>query len=246
MTPSTTAPAENEFLPGPVLLLGPPGVGKGTQAQLLMAEFGIPQISTGDILRANIANGTELGKAAKTLMDQGKLVPDDLVNDMVAARLTQGDVHSGYILDGFPRTLVQAKWFDAQVPGHRNMPPPVAIGIGVDYTELLRRITGRRICPTCKRIYNTFSNPPKVAGRCNVEGATLEQRPDDTEEAFNRRMKEYEELTAPVIQHYDGKGRFRKVDGQASVEEVRSHILAALKDLRSHFPPGTWNSQAGT
>jgi adenylate kinase len=214
-----------------------------------MAEFGIPQISTGDILRANIANGTALGKAAKTLMDQGNLVPDNLVNDMVAARLTQSDVHSGYILDGFPRTLIQAKWFDAQFPNRRNMPPPVAIGISVDYTELLHRITGRRICPTCKRIYNTFSNPPTVAGLCDVEGARLEQRPDDTEEAFTRRMKEYEELTAPVIRHYDqpldGKRRFRKVDGQASVAEVQSSILAALKDLRKDFPSGTWNSQAG-
>jgi len=209
-----------------------------------MAEFGIPQISTGDILRANIANGTELGKAAKTLMDQGKLVPDNLVNDMVAARLAQSDVHSGYILDGFPRTLIQARWFDAQVPNRRNMPPPVAIGINVEYTELLHRITGRRICPTCKRIYNTFSNPSKIAGLCDVEGARLEQRPDDTEEAFGRRMKEYEKLTAPVIQHYEGKGRFREVDGQASVEEVHSRILAALKDLRKNFPPGTWNSQA--
>ncbi len=210
-----------------------------------MAEFGVPQISTGDILRANIANGTELGKAAKTLMDQGKLVPDNLVNDMVAARLAQSDVHSGYILDGFPRTLVQANWFDLQGPSFRNMPPPVAIGIVVDQMELLHRITGRRICPTCKRIYNMFSNPPKIDEQCDVEGAKLEQRPDDTEEAFTRRMKEYEELTAPVVRHYDSKGRFRKVDGQASVSEVQSRILAALRDLRKDFPPGTWNSQAG-
>jgi adenylate kinase len=226
--------------------LGAPGVGKGTQAQLLMATYGIPQISTGDILRANIAKGTELGKAAKSLMDQGKLVPDSLVNDMVALRLAQNDVHSGYILDGFPRTLIQAKWFDAQLPMRRNMPPPVAIRIVVDETELLHRITGRRICPTCKRIYNIFSNPPNVDERCDVEGTKLEQRPDDTEEAFVRRMKEYSELTAPVIQHDEGTGRFRKVDGLGSVEDVHLRILAALKDLRRNFPPGTWNSQAGS
>jgi len=251
LTTSTAAeheksPAEKSFLPGPVLLLGATGVGKGTQAQLLMAIYGIPQISTGDILRTNIANGTKLGKSAKSLMDEGKLVPDDLVNDMVALRLAQSDVHSGYILDGFPRTLVQAKWFDRQGPSFRNMPPPVAIGIVVDHTELLRRITGRRICPTCKRIYNMFSNPPKIDEQCDIEGAKLEQRPDDTEEAFTRRMKEYEKLTAPVIQHYKDKLRFREVDGQASVDEVQSRILAALKDLRKDFPPGSWNSQAGS
>ncbi len=251
MTTSTasepeTTPADKNFVPGPILLLGAPGVGKGTQAQLLMATYGIPQISTGDILRTNIANGTELGRSAKNLMDEGKLVPDHLVNDMVAARLAQNDVHSGYILDGFPRTLVQARWFDAQGPSFRSMPPPVAIGIVVDRGELLRRITGRRICPKCKRIYNVFSNPPKIDEQCDVEGAKLEQRQDDTEEAFTRRMKEYEELTAPVIRHYREKGRFREVGGEASVDEVQARILEALKDLRKDFPPGTWNSEAGS
>ena len=132
-------------MPGPVLLLGAPGVGKGTQAQRLMAEFGIPQISTGDILRDNIARGTELGKAAKGLMDQGQLVPDEMVNGMVAARLAQADVERGYILDGFPRTLGQAEWLDAQLPMFRDTPPLVAINLRVDEGELLRRITGRRI-----------------------------------------------------------------------------------------------------
>jgi adenylate kinase len=210
-----------------------------------MGTYAIPQISTGDILRANIANSTDLGKAAKSLMDQGKLVPDNLVNDMVKLRLDQSDVHSGYILDGFPRTLNQAEWFDAQTPTRRDMPPPVAIGIFVDQAELLRRITGRRICPTCKRIYNMFSNPPKVDERCDIDGTKLGQRPDDTEEAFVRRMKEYDELTAPVIRHYEGKGRFRKVDGPGSVEVVQSTILATLRDLRRSFPPGTWTSQTG-
>ena len=131
-------PAQSHFLPGPVLLLGAPGVGKGTQAQILMAEFGIPQISTGDILRDHIRRGTELGKTAKTLMDQGQLVPDDLVNDMVADRLSQPDIHDGYILDGFPRTLAQATWLDAQLAKDPESAPLIAVAIKVDEAELLQ------------------------------------------------------------------------------------------------------------
>jgi adenylate kinase len=242
--PHTPAPAGKNFLPGPVLLLGAPGVGKGTQAQLLMARFGIPQISTGDILRENIAKGTALGKAAKTLMDQGQLVPDEIVNDMVGARLSGSDVQAGYILDGFPRTLAQATWLDAQLPNLRAMPPLVAVNIRVDEAELLRRITGRRICPTCKRIYNIYSNPPLKEGVCDVDGTPLQHRSDDTEEAFVQRMKAYDSLTAPVIEHYRTSGRFREVDGEDSVEQVAESIVAALKDLRQQFPSGTFNSQA--
>jgi adenylate kinase len=238
------APADKNFLPGPVLLLGAPGVGKGTQAQLLMARFGIPQISTGDILRENIAKGTALGKAAKTLMDLGQLVPDEIVNDMVGARLSGSDVHAGYILDGFPRTLAQATWLDAQLPNFRDMPPLVAVNIRVDEAELLRRITGRRICPTCKRIYNIYSNPPLKEGICDVDGTPLQHRSDDTEAAFVQRMKAYDSLTAPVIEHYRASSRFREVDGASSVEQVAESIVAALMDLREQFPSGTFNSQA--
>ena len=238
------APADDHFLPGPVLLLGAPGVGKGTQAQLLAAKFGIPQISTGDILRENIAKGSDLGKAAKSLMDEGQLVPDRLVNDMVAMRLSQPDVAAGYILDGFPRTLIQAQWLDAQPEMFRNIPPLVAVNIRVDEAELLRRITGRRICPICKRIYNVYSNPPSKDSVCDVEGAQLQQRPDDTEEAFAQRMKAYDSLTAPVIEHYRSKGRFREIDGVRPVDQVADSILVALKELRRQFPGGTFSSQA--
>lgn len=226
------ASADATFLPGPVLLLGAPGVGKGTQAQLLMAEFGIPQISTGDILRENIAKGTELGKAAKELMDQGQLVPDQIVNDMVQGRLTSDDVHAGYILDGFPRTLAQATWLDTHLPIFRETPPLVAISIRVDESELLRRITGRRICPVCKRIYNVYSNPPANDMLCDIDQTPLQHRSDDTEAAFTQRMKAYESLTAPVIEHYRASNRFREVDGDAPVEEVAQSIVAALKSLR--------------
>ena len=226
------AQAGTTFLPGPVLLLGAPGVGKGTQAQLLMAEFGIPQISTGDILRGNIARGTELGKAAKELMDKGQLVPDQIVNDMVQARLDNDDVHAGYILDGFPRTLAQATWLDTHLPIFGETPPLVAVNIRVDEAELLRRITGRRTCTVCKHIYNIYSHPPVKPGVCDIDGSTLSQRSDDTEAAFAERMKAYVSLTAPVIEHYRASNRFREVDGAAPVEEVAESIVSALKSLR--------------
>jgi adenylate kinase len=229
--------AGNGILPGPILLLGAPGVGKGTQAQRLMADFGIPQISTGDILRDNIARGTELGRAAKSLMDQGQLVPDELVNGMVGSRLTQPDVKRGYILDGYPRTLGQAEWLDSHLvsleesAGAASL-PRVAISINVDEQELLRRITGRRICPVCKTIYNIHSKPPKREGVCDNEGSPLQHRSDDTEEAFTARMKAYNSLTAPVIEHYSRQGRFREVDGARPVEEVTASIEEALRQLR--------------
>jgi adenylate kinase len=198
-----------------------------------MADFGIPQISTGDILRDNIARGTDLGNAAKGLMDQGQLVPDEMVNDMVKARLSQPDVERGYILDGYPRTLGQAEWLDGYLAdGAKKEESLVAINIRVDEQELLRRITGRRICPVCKTIYNIYSKPPKEEGVCDNDGTPLQQRTDDTEEAFTERMKAYSSLTAPVIEHYSHQGRFREVDGARPVEEVTASIEAALRELR--------------
>jgi adenylate kinase len=235
---SAHSPAQaDNFLPGPVLLLGAPGVGKGTQAQSLMAAYGIPQISTGDILRDNIARGTELGKAAKGLMDQGQLVPDQMVNDMVGARLTQPDVERGYILDGYPRTLGQAEWLDAHLvtlekAAGAAVLPLVAVNIRVDEQVLLRRITGRRICSQCKHIYNIYSKPPKQEGICDIDGSPLQYRSDDTEAAFTERMKAYNSLTAPVIEHYSRQGRFREVDGDRAVQDVTSSIEDALEQLR--------------
>jgi adenylate kinase len=202
-----------------------------------MADFGIPQISTGDILRDNIARGTDLGKAAKGLMDQGQLVPDQMVNEMVGARLTQPDVQRGYILDGYPRTLGQAQWLDDHLISLENSAgavalPLIAVNIRVEEQELLRRITGRRICPVCKHIYNIYSKPPKAEGVCDIDGSALQHRSDDTEEAFAVRMKAYNSLTAPVIEHYSKQGRFREVDGSASVEQVTEAIEQALRALR--------------
>jgi len=229
------APANNNFLPGPVLLLGAPGVGKGTQAQLLMAKFGIPQISTGDILRANIANKTDLGLAAKELVSSGQLVSDQIVNQMVWHRIAQEDTCRGYILDGYPRTLDQADFIDRAINDAQLPPklPVIAVHINVGYAELQRRITGRRTCPVCKSIYNVYSNPPKTEGRCDNENSELVQRPDDTEAVFTERMKTFETQTAPVIEHYRKQGRFEEINGDQFVEQVTAAIEGALKRLRT-------------
>jgi adenylate kinase len=226
-------PNASDFLPGPVLLLGAPGVGKGTQAKRLEDEFGIPQISTGDLLREHRRNHTPLGMLADDLMARGKLVPDDLVNQMVAARLTEPDTEHGYILDGFPRTLNQAEWLDGQLVAY--MLPVVAINIVVPEQDLLHRITGRYSCPVCGAIYNIYSGPPSQSGLCDREGAQLIQRADDTEPVFLERMKSFEQKTAAVIEYYRSHGnRFAEVDGNLSVDDVTRAIRSTLLQLRHH------------
>jgi adenylate kinase len=220
-------------VPGPILLLGAPGVGKGTQAKELVKLWGIPQISTGDLLRANVAQSTALGKVAREIMQRGELVPDSLVNEMVAVRLKEPDTAKGYILDGFPRTLPQATWLDGRLAAESQGLPVVAVSLNVDYNQLLRRITGRRICPVCQRIYNIYSNPPQRAGFCDVEGAALAQRADDTEKVFAERMRAYVSLTAPVIEHYRAMGRFAEVDGDRPIAAIAAGIVAAVERLRS-------------
>jgi adenylate kinase len=223
-------------LPGPILLLGAPGVGKGTQAKELVQVWGIPQISTGDLLRANVSQGTQLGKVAKEIMGRGELVPDSLVNEMVAVRLQEPDTVNGYILDGFPRTLPQANWLDgrlaAQSQAQAKALPVVAVSIQVDYNQLLRRITGRRNCPACQRIYNIYGKPPQREGFCDVDNAALVQRADDTEKIFAERMRAYEGLTAPVVAHYRDLGRFAEVDGDRPIAEIAAGIVTAVERLR--------------
>jgi adenylate kinase len=240
-----TGPSTNEkqILPGPMLLMGAPGVGKGTQAKGLMAAWGIPQISTGDLLREHRTNGTPLGLVATQIMDSGKLVSDDLVNQMVAERLARPDTARGYILDGYPRTLAQAEWLDARLRHQQSddarlaaVPeglPLIAISIKVSYTQLLRRITGRRNCPTCQRIYNVYLQPPKFDMVCDVEGTPLVQRADDVESVFHERMRTYAALTAPVVEHYRASSRFVEVDGEQPAGEVMAGIMAAVSRLRS-------------
>jgi adenylate kinase len=229
-----TAP---KSFPGPILLLGAPGVGKGTQAKELVKIWAIPQISTGDLLRGNVAQGTDLGRTAKAIMGRGELVPDSLVNEMVAARLEQPDTASGYILDGFPRTLVQAEWLDGRLAARGQAQagglPLVAVSIQVDYNQLLRRITGRRNCPVCQSIYNVYGKPPAKEGFCDADGAALVQRADDTEKVFEERMRAYAASTAPVVEHYRAAGRFAEVDGDRPIEEIAAGIVDAVKRLRS-------------
>jgi adenylate kinase len=213
-------------------LLGAPGSGKGTQAKELVKLWGIPQISTGDLLRANVASGTPLGKEAKEIMGRGQLVPDSMVNEMVAIRLKQRDTARGYILDGFPRTLPQASWLDGRLSHEEKVLPVIAVSIQVDYNQLLRRITGRRNCPVCQTIYNIYVNPPKRSGFCDVEGAALVQRADDTETVFHERMRAYSALTAPVIEHYRDLGRFAEVDGDRPISTIAAGIVAAVERLR--------------
>ncbi len=219
-------------IPGPILLLGAPGVGKGTQAKELVKLWGIPQISTGDLLRANVAQGTAIGKAAREVMQRGELVPDSMVNEMVALRLLEPDTARGYILDGFPRTLPQATWLDGRLAARVEGLPVVAVSLHVDYNQLLRRITGRRNCPVCQTIYNIYSNPPQRAGFCDIEGAALAQRADDTEKVFAERMRAYQAQTAPVIEHYRELGRFAEVAADGQIPAIAARIVVAVEQLR--------------
>jgi adenylate kinase len=220
-------------VPGPILLLGAPGSGKGTQAKELVKIWGIPQISTGDLLRATKEQDTPLGKMVKETMRRGELVSDSLVNEMVAVRLEQPDTVNGYILDGFPRTLIQAAWLDDRLTAWKSGLPVIAVSIQVDYNQLLRRITGRRNCPVCGTIYNIYSQPPQRSGFCDLEGAALVQRADDTEKALAERMRAYEALTAPVIEHYRGLGRFLEVNGDRPVDMIATGIVAEVGRLRA-------------
>ena len=221
---------------GPVILLGAPGAGKGTQAKVIAAQFGIPQISTGDILRENVGKGTELGKQAKAIMEKGELVPDKLVCDMVADRLSQPDCRRGFILDGFPRTVGQAEWLDSflspkffEKHGVGKL-PPVVVDIAVGYNQLLQRLTGRRSCPTCGRIYNVYFQPPRVADTCDVDGSKLLTRKDDTEEVISERLRAYERQTLPLAQYYRDRDALRQVNGDQDVDQVTAETLQVIEN----------------
>lgn len=213
---------------GPIILLGAPGAGKGTQAKLIAEHYGIPHISTGDILRGNVARGTELGKKAKAVMERGELVSDDLVNAMVADRLSQPDSGRGFILDGFPRTVAQAEWLDKML-AQEGRGTPVVVSVGVRYNQLLQRLTGRRTCPVDGKIYNVYFQPPQNDGVCDVCGTQLFQRADDTEEVISERLRSYERQTVPLVDYYRRQGRLRNVNGELPVGQVTEQIFRAIE-----------------
>lgn len=227
---------KTEVLVGPVVLLGPPGAGKGTQAKRISEHYGIPQISTGDILRDNINRGTDLGKLGGVLMERGELVPDELVEQMVAERLAQPDCARGFILDGFPRTVEQAKWLDKHLVENRFFETAkgckrlVVIQLAVEYTRLLRRLTGRRTCPVCGRIYNANTTQrSRVEGVCDIDGAALVTRKDDRDDVISQRLKNYRRQTLPMVNYYARKGLLVEIDGAADLDVITSAAVKAIE-----------------
>ena len=210
-----------------VVLLGPPGVGKGTQAGMISKKYDLTHISTGDIFRANLREGTPLGLKAKEYMDQGLLVPDELVCDLVQDRVSWDDCKNGYLLDGFPRTVFQAESFDKFLEKNGEE-LSVVLNIQADFAELINRATSRRICKQCGQSYNIVSNPPRTEGICDVCGGELQQRVDDKLETVQNRLKVYEDQTSPLIDYYRGSGRLADVDGSKSIPEVFEEICALL------------------
>jgi adenylate kinase len=214
-----------------LILFGPPGAGKGTQAERLRGDFRLPFISTGEMLRANVKEGTELGKQAKSYMDSGGLVPDDLIVAMAAQRLEQDDARDGFILDGFPRTEAQAEALDEQLSklGRRIT---AALLIDVPDEEVVNRISGRRVCVKAGHNYHVDFDPPKNEGICDQDGSRLVQRDDDKPDVVRNRLAVYHEKTAPLIEYYDSRGLMRRIDGTRSPADVHNHIRAVIATLR--------------
>jgi len=214
-----------------LILLGPPGAGKGTQAASIIAKYQIPHISTGDILRKNISEGTELGKKAKEYMDKGLLVPDDLVVALVENRLTEEDCKEGFLLDGFPRTVAQADALGNALDKLGYSLDKV-INIDVNKEELVERAVGRRVCKACGATFHIKFNPPKVDGVCDVCGGELLQRKDDTVETVSKRIEVYSHQTQPLINYYENKGILINIDGKQDIDKVFLDIVSALRGDR--------------
>lgn len=210
-----------------VIMLGAPGAGKGTQAKMIADEYKIPHISTGDIFRANIKNGTELGKKAKTYMDKGELVPDELVVDLIMSRFAEDDCKNGYVLDGFPRTIPQAEALDEALEKNGDH-VDVAVDIEVPDENIINRMSGRRACVGCGATYHVKYNPPKVEGICDVCGQKLILRDDDKPETVKNRLNVYHTQTQPLIDYYKKKDILKTVDGTQDMNKVFADIKAVL------------------
>ena len=225
-TPSSSAATALAARPAILLLIGPPGCGKGTQAERLKESFGIPAISTGEMIRAEIASGTPLGKLAQGITITGGLLGDDLINQMIEARLNQPDCGNGFLLDGYPRSVPQAE-FLVNLLGRMGYPDPTVVHLDVPYGQLVDRTCMRRFCPSCSHIYNLISHPPKNEAICDHCGATLQQRADDCEETVKSRLQAYDKTTAPVLAFFENRD-YHRVDASGSPGEVFARIAAEL------------------
>ena len=211
-----------------LILVGPPGAGKGTQAVALAAHYKIPHISTGDIFRANLKNGTELGKKAQSFMDRGELVPDSVTNEMVKDRLGNSDVINGFLLDGFPRNTNQAEVLDA-ILIVKKMPLDAALELSIDNSEIVKRLSGRRTCRNCSATFHKDFEKPKVDGVCDKCNGELYQREDDKEEVITRRLEIYAQQTEPIISYYKNAGILKNMSAIGDVSEITQKVIALLK-----------------
>lgn len=214
-----------------LILMGPPGAGKGTQAERLVDDFDLPYYATGDILREAVNNGTDLGKEAKEYMDKGELVPDDLICRVIMERIDGPEASDGFLLDGFPRTIPQAETLEEALK-KRERSLSAALLIDARDEEVIRRLSGRRICVKNQHVYHTEFDPPKNEGVCDQDGSRLIQRDDDKPETIKKRLDVYHEQTEPLIAHYEDQGLLRRFDGTRSPEEVHGHLRATLATLR--------------
>ena len=211
-----------------VVLVGPPGAGKGTQAQFIASHLAIPKVSTGDIFRHNVSAGTELGRQAKSFMERGDLVPDEVTVAMVASRLQEGDALSGFLLDGFPRNVPQAETLK-KLLADWGMRLDLVLELVVDHDEVIRRLSGRRTCRKCGRVWHVAFDPPSVSGKCDECGGELFQRDDDREETIRHRLEVYEQQTQPLISYYADEGILLGIDATGPVEDVTERALIALR-----------------
>jgi adenylate kinase len=228
VAPDTRAPQK---LDRAVIFLGPPGAGKGTQAKELAKKYGVPHLSTGDMLREHVSQGTPLGLEAKPIMARGDLVPDSLVLKMVRERIERPDCSHGFVFDGFPRTVAQAQYLGVLLRSH-GYRTALVIYFAIDPALVLRRITGRRMCKVGGEIYNIFERPTKVPGRCDHDGGELEQRPDDREEIVGPRLQAYEKQTKPLVAYYRRLGRLHDVDAAKSVDEVTRQVMEIVRGAK--------------